>query len=135
MKTLVRAGLAAVLAAATVLPSPAEASTGIQRTAFCSSGGLSGRLTLEYETSGGYHHPVGAYTASGPYIGDSGTLVLQIAYRQGATIHTIYTRSVPTSGSTSFAMSGLDVPVGSSGTASAKFDNGTASCTATVPIT
>jgi hypothetical protein len=137
MKTAVQAGLVALLAGATVLVAPAQAATTTQRTAFCKAADFSGSFTLRYETNGSYHRLISGYTTSGPYIGDSaGTILLRISYRTGGTIHTIYTRSVPTStGSTSFSMpSGTDVPVGSSGAASTTFDNGAASCVATVPL-
>ncbi|WP_370963015.1 hypothetical protein [Amycolatopsis sp. cg9] len=136
MKTAIRAGLAALVAGATVLATPAQAATLTQKTGVCHSGDFGGSFTLKYETSGGFHHMVGATTSSGPYIGDAGNLLLRISYRDGFTTHTIYTRSVPTSGSTSLTLpSGLDVPVTAVGNASTTFDNGTDSCVATVSIT
>ncbi|WP_290062593.1 hypothetical protein [Amycolatopsis solani] len=136
MKTAIRAGLAAALASATVLAAPAQAGTISQKTGVCTSGSFGGSFTLKYETSGGYHHMIGATTSSGPYIGDAGNLLLRISYRDGFTIHTIYTRSVPTSGTTSLTLpSGLDVPVTAIGSAATTFSNGTDSCVATVPIT
>lgn len=137
MKTAVQAGLVALLAGATVLVAPAQAATIVQRTAVCHSGGFEGSFTLRYEISGGYYHLIGGTTTSGPYIGDAaGSVQLRISYRSGTTVRTVYTRSVPTTtGSTSFAMpSGTDVPVRSFGTASTTFDNGEASCVATVPL-
>jgi hypothetical protein len=137
MKTAVQAGLVALLAGATVLAAPAQAATIVQRTAVCHSGDFQGSFTLRYETSGGYYHLISAVTASGPYIGDSaGTVALRISYRSGTTVHSVYTRSVPTTtGSTSFAMpTGTDVPIRSFGSASTTFDNGVDSCVATVPL-
>jgi hypothetical protein len=134
MKTVVSTGLVAMLAIA--LAAPAQAATVKQVTGGCHDGDFSGLFTLRYETSGGYHHPIGAITSSGPYIGDSGNLLLRIFYRDGFTTHTVYTRSIPTTGSTSTTLpSGIDVPVTAVGSASTKFDNGTNSCVATVPIT
>ncbi|WP_410632359.1 hypothetical protein [Amycolatopsis sp. cmx-4-83] len=136
MKTAIRAGLVAALAGATVLAAPAQAATITQKTAVCHSGDFGGSFTLRYETSGGYHHMLGATTSSGPYIGDAGNLLLRISYRDGFTTHTIYTRSVPTSGTTSLTLPpGVDVPATALGTASTTFSNGTDSCIATVPIT
>ncbi|MEV4053221.1 hypothetical protein AB0J55_18700 [Amycolatopsis sp. NPDC049688] len=136
MKTAVQAGLAAVLAAATVLVTPAQAATIVQRTAVCHSGGYSGTFTLRYDTSGGYHRIVNGYTTSGPYIGDvAGKVSLRISYRTGSTTQTVYSQSSPTTGSTTFTMpSTTAVPVTSEGTAAATFDNGTESCVATVLI-
>ncbi|WP_410565419.1 hypothetical protein [Amycolatopsis sp. cmx-4-61] len=136
MKTAVQAGLVALLAGTTVLAAPAEAATTVQRTAACHADGYSGTFTLRYETDGGYHRMLGGYTTSGPYIGDvAGSVRLQISYRSGTTTRTVYSRSAPTTGSTTFTMpSATTVPVTSAGTAAATFDNGTVSCTATVPI-
>jgi hypothetical protein len=136
MKTAVKAGLAAVLAGATVLVTPAQAAAIVQRTAVCHSGGYSGTFTLRYDTSGGYHRVLGGYTTSGPYIGDvAGTVSLRISYRTGSATQTIYSRTSSTTGSTTFATpSGTDVPVTASGSAAATFDNGTDSCVATVLI-
>ncbi|WP_410674349.1 hypothetical protein [Amycolatopsis sp. cmx-4-68] len=135
MKTAVLAGLLAITAAAAMPAAPAQAATVKQVTSSCRSGDFGGTFTLRYETSGGSYHPIGAITTSGPYIGDSGTLSLRIYYRVGATTHTVYTRSTPTTGSTSETLpSGLDVPVTAHGSASATFDNGLTSCVATVPI-
>ncbi|MDQ7810247.1 hypothetical protein Q5425_41540 [Amycolatopsis sp. A133] len=136
MKTAVRAGLLAMLAGATVLAAPAQAATIVQRTAVCHAGDFGGTFTLRYETVGGSHRMIGGYTTSGPYIGDvAGTVALRISYRSGSTTHTVYSQSSATTGSTTFTMpTTTTVPVTSVGTASAKFDNGTDSCTATVPI-
>lgn len=135
MKTAVTAALLAGATALTVLAAPAEAATIIQRTSGCADGGFSGRFTLRYETSGSYHKIIGAVTASGPYIGDSGTLTLRISYVSGTMTHTVYTRSLATTGSTSLTFpTGTDVPLSSSAKASTTFDNGSASCTATVLI-
>ncbi|MEV7098208.1 hypothetical protein AB0M80_35750 [Amycolatopsis sp. NPDC051045] len=136
MKTAVKAALVAVLAGATVLVSPAQAATIVQRTALCHAGGFSGTFTLRYETVGGDHRMLGGYTTSGPYIGDvAGTVSLRISYRSGSTTHTVYSQSSATTGSTTFTMpAATTVPVTSMGTASTTFDNGAASCTATVPI-
>ncbi|MEU5258843.1 hypothetical protein [Amycolatopsis sp. NPDC021455] len=137
MKTAVRAGLAALLAGATVLVAPAQAATVVQRTAVCQDGDFRGSFTLRYEASGTSYHLIGGITTSGPYIGDSaGTIALRISYRSGTTVHTVYTRSVSTTtGSTTFAMpSGTDVPIRSFGTAATTFDNGVNSCVATVQL-
>lgn len=136
MKTVVKAGLAAMLAGATVLGTPAQAATIVQRTAVCHSGGYSGTFTLRYDTSGGYHRIVNGYTTSGPYIGDvAGKVSLRISYRTGSATQTVYSQSAPTTGSTTFTMpSTTAVPVTSEGTAAATFDNGTDSCVATVLI-
>jgi hypothetical protein len=132
MKTVVSAGLAAILA--TALASPAQAAVVKQITSSCQDGGFAGRFTLRYETSGGFHHPLGATSASGPYIGDSGTQSLRISYRAGTTTQTVYSKTSPaTEGEHSQTLpSGLNVPVTAAGTASMKFDSGTASCAATV---
>jgi hypothetical protein len=135
MKTVVRAGLAAVLAVVTVLASPAEAATTKQVTSTCRDGDFTGRFTLRYETSAGYHRPIGSITTSGPYIGDSGTQSLRISYREGTATHTVYTRVGPATEGTRSLPAGLAVPVTARGAASTTFDNGAASCTATVPIT
>ena len=135
MKTAVQAGLLALLAGATVLVSPAQAAT-IARTASCHATDYSGTFTLRYDTVSGYHRIIGGYTASGPYIGDAvGTVTLRISYRAGTTTHTVYSQTSATTGSTTFTTpSTTTVPTVYGGTASAKFDNGTVSCTATVPI-
>ncbi|NBH10220.1 hypothetical protein [Amycolatopsis sp. SID8362] len=136
MKTAIRAALAALVAGTTVLAAPAQAATITQKTGVCSTGTFGGSFTLRYETSGGYHHMLGATTSSGPYIGDAGNLLLRIFYRDGFTTHTIYTRSIPTSGTTSLTLpSGINVPVTAVGNASTTFANGTESCVATVSIT
>lgn len=134
MKTAVRAGLVAMLA--TVLAAPAQAATVKQVTSTCHSGGFAGTFTLRYETSGGYHRPLSAITTAGPYIGDVGTQLLRISYFDGITTHTIYSRVSPaTNGEHSQTLpDGLAIPATARGTASMKFDNGTASCVATVPI-
>jgi len=139
MKTAVQAGLVALgalLAGTTVLVAPAQAATIVQRTAICRATDYSGTFTLRYETEGGNHRIIGGYTTSGPYIGDAkGTVALQISYRAGATVHTVYSRTTATTGSTTFTTpTTTTVPTMYSGMASAKFDNGTVSCTATVPI-
>ncbi|WP_103354176.1 hypothetical protein [Amycolatopsis sp. CA-128772] len=136
MKTAVTAGLVALLAGVTVPAAPAQAATIVQRTAVCHAGAYSGTFTLRYDTSGGYHRIMNGYTTSGPYIGDAvGKVSLRISYRTGSTTHTVYTRSLPTTGSTTFTTpTGTDVPATSVGSAAATFDNGTESCTATVPI-
>jgi hypothetical protein len=134
MKTVVRAGLVAMLATA-ALAAPAQAATVKQVTSTCHSGGLAGTFTLRYDTSGGYHHPLGSYTASGPYIGDSGTQSLKISYFDGLGTHTVYTRIGPATNGTSSLPDGLAIPVTSRATAATTFDNGTTSCVATVPIT
>jgi hypothetical protein len=139
MKTAVQAGLVALgalLVGATVPATPAEAATIIQRTSICRSGDFSGTFTLRYETAGGSYRMIGGYTTSGPYIGDvAGTVSLRISYRSGSTTHTVYSQTSATTGNTTFTMpSTTTVPVTSVGTAAATFDNGTASCTATVPI-
>ncbi|MEU0529970.1 hypothetical protein [Amycolatopsis tolypomycina] len=136
MKTAVQAGLLAILAGATVLAAPAQAATIVRRTATCQATGYSGTFTLQYDTVSGYHRIIGGYTSSGPYIGDAvGTVTLRISYRAGSTTHTVYSQSSATTGSTTFTTpSTTTVPTIYTGTASAKFDNGTVSCTATVPI-
>jgi hypothetical protein len=136
MKIAVKAGLVAVLAGATVLVSPAQAATIVQRTAVCHAGDFGGTFTLRYETVGGNHRVLGGYTTSGPYIGDvAGKVLLRISYRTGSTTHTVYSQSSATTGTTTFTTpSTTTVPVTSTGTAAATFDNGAASCTATVPI-
>ncbi|MEV6824724.1 hypothetical protein [Amycolatopsis sp. NPDC051102] len=136
MKTAVKAVLAALLAGTTVLVIPAQAATIVQRTAVCHAGDYSGTFTLRYDTSGGYHRIMNGYTTSGPYIGDVvGKVSLRISYRTGSTSQTVYSHSSSTTGSTTFTMpSTATVPVTSTGTASATFDNGTDSCVATVLI-
>ncbi|MEV6446657.1 hypothetical protein [Amycolatopsis sp. NPDC051716] len=138
MKTAVQAGLVALgaLLAGTTVPATAEAAATIQRTALCHAGDFSGRLTLRYESVGFDYRVVGGYTTSGPYIGDvAGKVSLRISYRSGSTTHTVYSQSSPTTGNTNFAMpTTTTVPATSTGTAAATFDNGSASCTATVPI-
>ncbi|WP_206785983.1 hypothetical protein [Amycolatopsis sp. MtRt-6] len=136
MKTAVQAGLLALLAGTTVLVSPAQAATIVQRTAVCHATDYSGTFTLRYETVGGQHRIIGGYTASGPYIGDAaGTVALRISYRSGTTTTTVYSRTSATTGSTTFTTpTTTTVPTVYGGTASARFDNGTVSCTATVPI-
>jgi hypothetical protein len=126
---------AVVLAGAAVLASPAEAATVKQVTSSCHDGGFGGTFTLRYETSGGHHHPIGAITTSGPYIGDAGTQLLRITYRDGLTTHTVYTHVGPATEGEQALPAGLAVPTTARGSASTKFDKGTASCTATVPIT
>ncbi len=133
MKTVVRAGLVAILA--TALAAPAQAATVKQVTSTCHSGEFAATFTLRYETSGGYHHPIGSYTTSGPYIGDTGTQSLQISYRDGLGTHTVYTRVGPATNGTEALPTGLAIPATARGTASTTFDNGTTSCVATVPIT
>ena len=133
MKTVVRAGLVAMLA--TALAAPAQAATVKQVTSICRTGGFSGTFTLRYETSGGYHHPIGSITTSGPYIGDVGTQSLRISYLDGLGTHTVYTRVSPATNGTESLPAGLTIPVTARGTASTTFDSGTTSCVATVPIT
>lgn len=139
MKTAVRAGLTALalaLAGTTLPAAPADAATIKQVTSTCHDGDFGGTFTLRYETSGGYHRPIGAITTSGPYIGDSGTRLMRISYREGVTTRTIYTRSsAATNGEQAEAFpTGLTIPITARGTASTTFDSGTATCTATVPI-
>ncbi|MDS0139503.1 MULTISPECIES: hypothetical protein [unclassified Amycolatopsis] len=136
MKTAVQAGLVALLAGTTVLATPAEAATIVQRTAICKAGGFSGTFTLRYETDGSYHRILSGYTTSGPYIGDvAGKVSLRISYRAGSATHTVYSQTAATTGNTTFTMpSTTAVPTMYAGTAAATFDNGTSSCTATVPI-
>ncbi len=133
MKTVVRAGLVAVLA--TALAAPVQAATVKQVTSTCNAGGFSGTFTLRYETSGGYHHPIGSITTSGPYIGDSGTQTLRISYSDGLGTHAVYSWTGPATNGTQYFPTGLSIPATARGTASTKFDNGTTACTATVPIT
>lgn len=136
MKTVVRAGLVAVLATA-ALAAPAQAATVKQVTSICHAGAFTGLFTLRYETSGGFHHPIGAYTTAGPYIGDVGTQSLKISYQDGLGTHTVYAHVSPaTNGEhTETLPAGLAIPATARGTASTTFDNGAASCVATVPIT
>lgn len=133
MKTVVRAGLVAILA--TTLAAPAQAATVKQVTSTCHAGEFGGTFTLRYETSGGYHRPIGSITTSGPYIGDSGTQTLRISYTDGLGTHAVYSWTGPAANGTQSLPSGLAIPATARGTASTKFDNGTTSCTATVPIT
>jgi hypothetical protein len=133
MKTVVRAGLVAMLA--TALAAPAQAATVKQVTSICHAAAFSGTFTLRYETSGGYHHPLDSFTTSGPYIGDSGTQSLKISYSDGLGTHTLYTRVGPATNGTASLPAGLAIPATARGTASTTFDNGTTSCVATVPIT
>ncbi|WP_329046931.1 hypothetical protein OG738_33090 [Amycolatopsis sp. NBC_01488] len=135
MKTVVRAGLVAILV--TALAVPAQAATVRQVTSTCHAGEFGGTFTLRYDTSGGYHHPLGVVTTAGPYIGDVGTQSLRISYSDGLGTHTVYTSVGPaTNGEhTQTLPAGLAIPATARATASAKFDNGTASCVATVPIT
>ncbi|MEU4526448.1 hypothetical protein AB0F52_47960 [Amycolatopsis sp. NPDC024027] len=137
MKTAVQAGLVALgaLLAGTTVPATAEAAT-IQRTASCHAGDFSGRLTLRYEAVGFDYRVVGGYTTSGPYIGDvAGKVSLRISYRSGSATHTVYSQSSATTGNTNFSLpTTTTVPATSMGTAAATFDNGSASCTAVVPI-
>ncbi|SFW83684.1 hypothetical protein [Amycolatopsis australiensis] len=134
MKTALRAGLVAILA--TALAAPAGAATVKQVTNTCHAGAFTGELTLRYETTAGYHHPLGASTVSGPYIGGSGTQLLRISYSDGGPTHMVYSRTSPvTDGEHQETLpAGPAIPVTARGTASAKFDSGTASCTAAVPI-
>lgn len=132
MKTVVPA---VVLAGAALLAPPADAATVKQVTSSCRSGDLTGLFTLRYETSGGYHRPLNTYTTSGPYIGDVSVQTLQITYRDELATHTVYARVGPASQGTQSLPAGLAIPVTARGSASTKFDSGTASCTATVPIT
>ncbi|MGW3958904.1 hypothetical protein ACWED2_03710 [Amycolatopsis sp. NPDC005003] len=139
MKTAVQAGLVALgalAAGATLLVAPAQATTIIQRTAVCRAGDYGGTFTLRYENAGFDYRITGGYTTSGPYIGDvAGKVSLRISYRAGTTTRTVYSQSLPTTGNTTFSMpTTTTVPVTSAGTAAATFDNGTVSCTATVPI-
>jgi len=139
MKTAVQAGLVtlgALLAGATVLVAPAQAATIIQRTAVCHTTDYSGTFTLRYENDGFDYRIIGGYTASGPYIGDAtGTVALRISYRTGTGTHTVYSQTSPTTGRTTFTTpTTTTVPTMYTGTAAATFDNGTVSCTATVPI-
>ncbi len=136
MKTAVQAGLVALLAGATVLVAPAQAATIVQRTAICKAGGFSGTFTLRYETDGTYHRIISGYTTSGPYIGDvAGKVSLRISYRSGPAEHTVYSQTSATTGTTTFTMpTTTTVPTVYGGTAAATFDNGTNTCTATVPI-
>ncbi|KDN22391.1 hypothetical protein [Amycolatopsis rifamycinica] len=136
MKTAVQAGLLALVAGATVLVTPAQAATIVQRTAICHATDYSGTFTLRYETVGGYHRILGGYTTSGPYIGDAtGTVALRISYRTGSTTRTVYSQTSATTGSTTFTTpTTTAVPTMYEGMASATFDNGTVSCTATVPV-
>lgn len=134
MKTVVRAGLVAMLATA-ALAAPAGAATVKQVTSTCHAGAFGGTFTLRYETSGGYHHPIGSITTSGPYIGDSGTQSLRISYLDGLGTHTVYTRVGPATNGTASLPAGLAIPATARGTAATTFDNGTTSCVATVPIT
>ncbi|MFB9691241.1 hypothetical protein [Amycolatopsis plumensis] len=139
MKTAAKAGmvaLGALLAGTTALVAPAQATTIIQRTATCHDGEFSGTFTLRYENTGFDFRLLGGYSASGPYIGDvAGKVSLRISYRTGTTTRTVYSQSLPTTGNTSFSMpTTTTVPVTGMGTAAATFDNGAASCTATVPI-
>ncbi|ADJ46215.1 hypothetical protein AMES_4390 [Amycolatopsis mediterranei S699] len=139
MKTAIQAGLVALgalLAGTTVAAAPAGAATTFQRTAVCHSGDFSGRFTLQYESVGFDFRITGGYTASGPYIGDvAGTVSLRIAYRSGSTTHTVYSQTSATTGHTTFTVpTTTTVPLTGMGTAAATFDNGAASCTATVPI-
>ncbi|MGW4056621.1 hypothetical protein ACWEGE_00005 [Amycolatopsis sp. NPDC004747] len=138
MKTAIQAGLVALgalAAGATVLVAPAQAAT-IQRSAVCRAGEFSGALTLRYENVGFDFRIVGGYTTSGPYIGDvAGKVSLRISYRAGSTTHTVFSQTSATTGNTAFTIpTTTSVPTTAAGSAAATFDNGTNSCTATVPI-
>jgi hypothetical protein len=134
MKTAMSATLVAMLAGAVALAAPAQGAPVTALTSSCHDGDFTGKLTLRYTTSGGFHHAIGAVTAAGPYIGDSATKLLRITYHNGVTIETLYSRSTPlTEGEHVQTLPpGLDVPVNSRGTASETFVSGTASCVATV---
>lgn len=130
MKTVVPAAILI-----TALATPAHAATVKQVTSTCHAGAFAGTFTLRYETTGGYHHPLGSYTTSGPYIGDSGTQTLRISYVDGLGTHAVYTWAGPATNGTQSLPAGLAIPATARGTASMKFDNGSTPCTATVPIT
>ena len=136
MKTVVRAGFVAMLATA-ALAAPAGAAPVKQVTSTCHAGEFSGMFTLRYETSGGFHRPLGAITTAGPYIGDVGTRSLKISYTDGLGTHAVYANVSPASNGTytETLPSGLSIPATARGTASTTFGNGTQSCVATVLIT
>ncbi len=89
----VKAALGTALAAMTVLAPTADAQTVKTTSDSCTAAGsFHGSVSLTYETTGGHQNPIGATVASGPYIGDSGTLTLKVFYVQDGATTTTFTR-------------------------------------------
>lgn len=87
-----RAGLVALLVAASGLLAPAaQAATG-SVTAKCVEGSFSGKFTLTYDIGTEYQLRKGR-GAAGPYIADTGAMHVQVHHRVGTSQTTLLTKS------------------------------------------
>ncbi|MEV6238885.1 hypothetical protein [Lentzea sp. NPDC051838] len=87
-----RAGLLALLVAASGLVAPAaQAATG-SVTATCTAGAFSGKFTLTYDIAAEYRLRNGR-GAAGPYIADTGAMHVQVHHRVGTSQSTLLSKS------------------------------------------
>ncbi|MET8761732.1 hypothetical protein [Lentzea sp. NPDC004782] len=87
-----RAGLAALLVAASSALAPAAQAATSSVTATCTEGDFSGRFTLSYDIGAEYRLKTGR-GAAGPYIADTGAMRVRVMHREGAMQTTLLTRS------------------------------------------
>lgn len=87
-----RAGLLALLVAASSALTPVAQAATASVTAKCTEGNFSGKFTLTYDISAEYRLRRGR-GAAGPYIADSGAMHVQVHHRVGSSQSTVFSRS------------------------------------------
>ncbi|MDT7786727.1 MAG: hypothetical protein QOF58_5146 [Pseudonocardiales bacterium] len=87
-----RAGLLALLVAASGMSAPAAQAATASATATCTEGAFSGKFTLTYDIGAEYRLRMGR-GAAGPYIADTGAMHVKVYHRVGTTQSTLLTRS------------------------------------------
>ncbi|MGW4209433.1 hypothetical protein ACWEIJ_15690 [Lentzea sp. NPDC004789] len=84
-----RAGLAALLVAASSALAPAAHAATSSVTATCTEGGFSGTFTLAYDKDTTQYRLRTARGAAGPYIADTGAMHVRVYHRVGTTQSTV----------------------------------------------
>lgn len=87
-----RAGLLALLVAASGALTPVAHAATASVTAKCTEGNFSGKFTLTYDIGAEYQLRKGRGSA-GPYIADSGAMHVQVHHRVGSTQTTVLSRT------------------------------------------
>lgn len=132
---MAKGAVVAVLAALVLVP---EASAvGGRVSGSCASGSFKGEFTLAYEADETNYLPTVVRGGVGPYIGDSGTVVIRLSHVNATGEHVAYLKTkagVPSGQSTFTIPRGTTLPKGSTSTASVTFSGGGSRCTAKAGI-
>ncbi|ONI84805.1 hypothetical protein ALI22I_30425 [Saccharothrix sp. ALI-22-I] len=133
---MVKGAVVALVAAAVLVP---EARAAVEQTsATCRSGSFSGRFTLSYAYEGEYNDPISMRGGLGPYIGDSGTVDIELVHVDAAGTETlVYSHretGVRAGQSTYSIPDDVKLPSEDTGYATVSFAGGGSSCTAQAEI-